>query len=120
MGKWLNQLRESAKSRGDHTDKTDKNGSERVSSVLSARSGGVSKIFTPDESAASVSFVGSPYEPFQDSRAFNDWHGWDEEDWQSAFDERAAILEFDQGMSREEAELLAGRQLEAERKRWMQ
>jgi hypothetical protein len=119
MGKWLNQLREIAKTPKDGTDKTDKTAPAKVLSVLSARSDGVSKIFTPDHAVGSVSFVGSPSDPSQDFRAFNN-HGWDEEDWQSAFDEHAAILEFDQGMSREEAELLAGRQLEAERKRWMQ
>jgi hypothetical protein len=119
MGKWLNQLREIAKTPGDRTDKTDKTAPAKVLSVLSARSDGISKIFTPDRTVGSVSFVASPSDPSQDFRAFNN-HGWDEEDWQSAFDERAAILEFDEGMSREEAELLAGRQLEAERNRWLQ
>jgi hypothetical protein len=32
---------------------------------------------------------------------------WDEEDWQAAFDERAAILEYDDGFTRAEAERLA-------------
>src|SRR5450631_3723794 len=120
MGKWLNQLRESAKTPGDRTDKTDKTDPAEVLSVLSAPSDGVSKIFTTDGAVGSVSFVGSPSDPFQDFRAFNNRYGWDEEDWQAAFDERAAILEFDQGISREEAEPLAWRQIEAERKRLMQ
>ncbi len=120
MGKWLDQLRESAKTPGDPTDKTDKTAPATVLSVLSGRSDGVSKIITPDGAVGSVSFVGSPSEPFQDFSAFNNRYGWDEEDWQAAFDERAAILEFDQGMPREEAEPLAWRQIEAERKRLMQ
>jgi hypothetical protein len=33
--------------------------------------------------------------------------GWDAEDWQTYFDERAAIAEFDGGLSRAEAEALA-------------
>ena len=68
----------------------------------------------------SVSFVSSPSEPSQDFHVYNNQSGWDEEDWQAAFEERAAILEFDQGMPREEAEPLACRQIEAERKRLMQ
>ena len=120
MGKWLDQLRESAKTPGDPTDKTDKTAPAEVLSVLSVPSNGVSKIFTPDGAVGSVSFVGSPFDPFQDFCAFNNRYGWDEEDWQGAFDERAAILEFDQGMPREEAEPLAWRQIEAERKRLMQ
>jgi hypothetical protein len=120
MGKWLNQLRENAKKPRDITDKTDKTAPAKVLSVLSARSDGVSKIITSDGAVGSVSFVCSPSEPFQDFSAFNNRYGWDEEDWQAAFDERAAILEFDQGMPREEAEPLAWQQIEAERKRLMQ
>jgi hypothetical protein len=120
MGKWLNLLRESAKTSADRTDKTDKTAPAKVSSVLSARPIGVSWIFTPDEAAGSVSFVSSPDEPFRDFRAFNNRSGWDEEDRQAAFEERAAILEFDEGLPRQEAESLAWRQIEAERKRWMQ
>jgi len=119
MGKWLNQLREIAKNPGDRTDKTDKTAPTKVLSVLSARSDGVSKILTPDGAVPSVSFVGSPSDPFLDFRAFNN-HGWDEEDWQTAFEERAAILEFDQGLPREDAEALAWRQIETERKTWLQ
>ena len=63
MGKWLNQLREIAKASRDPTDKTDKTVPAKVSSVLSARSDGVSKIFTPNGAVGSVSFVGSPPEP---------------------------------------------------------
>ena len=120
MGKWLNLLRESAKTPADGTDKTDKTAPAQVSSVLSVRPNVVSEIFTPDEATGSVGFVSSPHEPFQDFRAFYNRSVWDDEDWQVAFDERAAILEFDQGVPREEAETLARHQIAAERKRWLQ
>ena len=121
MGKWLNQLRENRKKPRDITDKTDKTGSETVLSVLSVRPGGVSTILTPDDDlVGSVSFVGSPSGLFLNFRPFYDGSGWDEEDWEAAFEERAAILEFDQGIRREEAESLAWRQIKTERKRGMQ
>ncbi|WP_396604491.1 hypothetical protein ACFLEY_02200 [Bradyrhizobium sp. YCK136] len=119
MGKWLDQLRESAKTLGEPTDKTDKTAPGRIFSVLSNGSDGVLKI-TPDGAVASVSFVGRPSDPFHNFPAFNNRYAWDDDDWQAAFDERAAILEFDQGMPREEAEPLAWRQIEAERKRSIQ
>ncbi len=120
MGKWLNQLREIAKTPGDRADKTDKTAPAEVLSVLSARSEGVSKIFTPDGGVGSVSFVGSPSEHFLNFRPFYDGSGWHEEYWEAAFDERAAILEFDYGLTREDAEALAWRQIEIERKRGLQ
>jgi hypothetical protein len=53
-------------------------------------------------------------------RPFYDDAEWDEEDWQVALGERAAILEFDQGLPRKEAEALAFRQIETDRKRRLQ
>jgi hypothetical protein len=120
MGKWLNQLREIAKTPEDRTDKTDKTGPAKVLSVLSAQSNGTSTIFSPDSAVGPVSFVGLPSYPFQDFRISNNRYGWHEEDAQAAFDERAALLESDQGMPRDDADALLWRQLEAERKRWMQ
>lgn len=121
MGKWLNQLRENAKVPREPTDKTDKIAPSMVLSVSSGRSDGVSKtFFAPNGAASSVSFVSSPSEPFHDFRAFNNRSGWDEEDWQAAFDERAAILEFAEDVPRQEAESSASRQIEADRKRWIQ
>jgi hypothetical protein len=52
-----------------------------------------------------------PPEPFQNFQA------WDAADWQFAIEERAAILEFDEGMSRLEADALAADQIAAQR-RW--
>jgi hypothetical protein len=120
MGKWLNLLRRAEKAPADRTDKTDETTSAKVLSVLAARSDGVSNKLAPCEEGGadvSVGLVGSPSDHFHDFRAFN---GWDDEDWQAAFDERAAILEFDHSMHREDAERLAWRQIEAERKRSMQ
>jgi hypothetical protein len=120
MGKWLNQLREAAIRTRDTTDKTDKTESERVLSVLSVRPDDVSNQFAPAEegsTAGFVSFVGSSSEPFY---VCNGRYGWEEEDWQAAFDERAAILEFDENMPRRDAEALAWREIEAQRKRWIQ
>jgi hypothetical protein len=42
--------------------------------------------------------------------------GWSEEDWQALFDERAAILEYDGGIPRAEAEASAAKEV-AERRR---
>jgi hypothetical protein len=52
-----------------------------------------------------------------DVRDFFDRSAWDEEvDWQAAFDERAAILEYDGGLSRPEAERLAREQIDQQRR----
>jgi hypothetical protein len=100
MGKWLERLRENGKRARDVTDKTDKT--------------------TPgEEGRGFVSFVGPRSEHFRNFRPFYGGPEWDEEDWEAAFDERAAILEFDQGMSREDAEALAWRQIETERRKWL-
>jgi hypothetical protein len=40
---------------------------------------------------------------------------WDEDDWHCAFEERAAILEYDEGLSRPKAEALAAQQIAAQR-----
>jgi hypothetical protein len=98
MGKWLDQLREYRKSAEAGTDKTDKS----------------------DGGGGFVGFVSSQSEPFLNFRPFYDGAEWDEEDWQVAVGERAAILEFDQGLPRKEAEALAWRQIETERKRGLQ
>lgn len=50
-----------------------------------------------------------PHVPLQNDVA------WDEEDWQAAFDERAAILEYDAGMTRGAAEAMARREIDAQR-----
>jgi hypothetical protein len=41
---------------------------------------------------------------------------WDEDDWQATFDERAAIVEFDGGLSREGAERAAAAEIAAMRR----
>ena len=121
MGKWLNQLRDSEKAPPNHTDKTDKTGPSVVLSVSSGQSDGLSKVVSAyNGPTSSVSFVSSQPDPFRVFRTFDNWSTWDDEDWQTAFDERAAILEFDQGLPRDEAEALAWWQIEADRKMRLQ
>jgi hypothetical protein len=43
--------------------------------------------------------------------------GWDAADWQFAIEERAAILEYDEGLPRAEAEALAAQQIAAQHQR---
>lgn len=82
MSKWLERLREHEKKRQiarDGADKIDRMPSEAISSILSVRSGRESANFRerPDEEA------------------------------EAAIEERAAILEYDCGLRRDEAERLA-------------
>ncbi len=42
---------------------------------------------------------------------------WDAEDWQAFFDERAGILQYDEGLLRERAETIAHAEVYAEKKR---
>ena len=60
-------------------------------------------------------FEGSHPEVFSN---FHDpeWPGWDGEDWQAAFDERAGVLEFDEGLTRSEASRIAWREINARRR----
>jgi len=44
----------------------------------------------------------------------------DEEDWRVAFEERAAILEYDEGLPRAEAEALAAEQIAQQRRQRLQ
>jgi hypothetical protein len=60
-------------------------------------------------------FEGSAPEAFSNFRR-DDWAAWDEEDWQAAFDERAAILEYDEGLTRSEASRLARKQIDQQRR----
>ena len=117
MGKWLNQLRKNTKTPGSGADKTDKTPRQEVSSVLSVRPISVFEKFAPDEKAGPagfVSFVSSQPEAFPIFQP--NGNGWDEEDWQVAFEERAAILEYDQGLSRPDASRLARQQTDQQRR----
>jgi hypothetical protein len=60
-------------------------------------------------------FEGSPSWPFPDFRV-----GWDAADWHFAYEERAAILEYDEGLPRADAEALAAEQIATERRRMLQ
>ena len=54
-----------------------------------------------------VSSVSYPDERKQDFFVEPDRSGWDGEDWQTAYEERAATLEYDDGLPRQRAEALA-------------
>lgn len=85
MSKWLERLREHGKNchmEENGTDKIDRMPSEAISSVLSVRS-----------QRECANFSSEPDDPA------------------TAFEERAAILEYDCGLSREEAERLARLQI---------
>lgn len=89
MGKWLERLREHEKKRQmarNETDKTPIIGETGISGVLSVRSGRESVNFSEREPMAG-------------------------EEARSLYEERAAILEYDHGLPRAEAERLARMQI---------
>jgi hypothetical protein len=45
---------------------------------------------------------------------------WDDEDWRFSFEERAAILEYDEGLPRSEATRIARQQIDAQRRMALQ
>ena len=49
------------------------------------------------------------------SGPFRNFSGWDDADWQFAIEERAAVLEYDEGLPRADAEVLAAEQIAARR-----
>ncbi|WGD32019.1 hypothetical protein AncyloWKF20_09460 [Ancylobacter sp. WKF20] len=112
MGRWTARLLQPEKIHDTHersTDKTDETSTQVgfVSSV-SASVERIQNFSVPERAEAaggSVSFVSDPSERF---RVFSlDRSGWDGEDWQATYEERAAILEHDEGLPRAEAEQLA-------------
>ncbi len=118
MGQWLDLLRKNSGVLQVGTDKTDKTPTETVLSVLSVPPSRVSPDFAQSQShvaGGSVSFVSSPAVRSADFHDPADRAEWDDEDWQAAFEERAAILEVDENLSRHEAEILARIQIENRR-----
>ncbi len=61
---------------------------------------------TEDVATRTVTLV-TPVTPAQQPAALQLGNGWSLDDWQALFEERAAIREFDGGLSRDEAERLA-------------
>jgi hypothetical protein len=90
MGRWLAALRTGDKEIEKATKATPQN----------SRAGGFE------------GFEGSPPPP-----PANFLSHWDSEDWQIAFDERAAALEFDVGLSRPEAARRARQEIAQQRRR---
>jgi hypothetical protein len=100
MGRWLSALRarEFSESAQPGTAKTDKTSPNGVLSVLA-----VPVLSISEKSAGGfVGFVSAPCEHFK-----NSWPSLTKEDWQTYFDERAAVREFDGEMPRDDAEALA-------------
>ena len=119
MGKWLDLLRESSNMLQVGTDKTDKTLAETVLSVSSVPPWLVSQDSDQSQSHVArgfVSFVGTTAVRSANFHDPADRAEWDDEDWQAAFEERAAILEFDENFLRHEAENLARLQIESQRK----
>lgn len=120
MGKWLNQLRKNADTPESGADKTDKTPGGEVLSVLSVGQGAVSEKFASEpetDRGGFVSFVSSPSGPFQDFFGTGAPADLDDEERQFEFEERAAILEYDAGMSRAAAEAMARREIDERRTR---
>jgi hypothetical protein len=116
-GKWLAALRTSERNQKDAAGANRQNpqnlpeagsggfGSSRSSDLTEIRG---------DDGAGFGGFGGSA------SRHFHDRREWDEEDWRAVFEERAAILEFDEGLSRCEAAHLARQQIDEQRRMALQ
>ena len=109
MGRWLDHLRkrdEILEMLQERTDKTDNTGRPRVSSVLSVVVPGKIENSTSGGAVSSLGFVSfvSPVSGHAQNFRVRSEH---DEDLQDAFEERAAILEFDQEMPRAQAEALA-------------
>jgi hypothetical protein len=124
MGRWLAALRNDQKKSEIATDENRQNPQNPTDSGFEgfegSRSGAFAEIAVPP-SKGFEGFEGSQSGQIQNfAHLIDDRSGWDDEDWQVAFDERAAILEFDEGFPREEAELLARHEIEDQRKGWMQ
>jgi hypothetical protein len=116
MGKWLAALRMSEKKSENATDTNRQNPQNLPEAGFGGFGGSQSKAFakiTHEPEAGFGGFVGSPPERLQN---FFDLSGWDEEDWQVAFEERAAILEFDEGLSRPDAARLGREQIDHQRR----
>jgi hypothetical protein len=66
------------------------------------------------QTVASVANVADskPKSVFRAAGSADLYTGWDEEDWRAAFEERAGILEYDGGHSRQVAERLARTEIE--------
>jgi hypothetical protein len=124
MGRWLAALRNDEKKSEIATDENRQNPQNSQASGFEgfegSRSGAFAEI-TVKPSKGFEGFEGSPVGQIQNFvHLIDDRSAWDEEDWQAAFEERAAILEYDAGLPRLEAEARAVEQIEAQRRRLLQ
>jgi hypothetical protein len=120
MGKWLDALRTSKKKSENATEANPQNPRNHPEIGFGGFGGSGAGTFSKidgDGLGGFGGFGGSPHEHFQN---FFDLSAWDEEDWQVAFEERAAILEYDEGLPRATAEALAAEQVKDQRRRLLQ
>jgi hypothetical protein len=119
MGRWLAALRSDERKSEIATDANLQNPQNLPGKGFEGFEGSRSSPF--GEIAASPvmgfeGFEGSSSEQIPNFDHLSDRSGWDEGDWQAAFDERAAILEFDEGLHRAEAARLARQQIDHQRR----
>jgi hypothetical protein len=123
MGRWLAALRNDEKKSEIATDTNLQNPQNLPDKGFDGFEGSRSSPFA--EIAASPvmgfeGFEGAPSEQIPNFDHPGDRSGWDEEDWQVAFEERTAILEYDEGLPRATAEALAAEQVKDQRRRLLQ
>ncbi|RTL96155.1 hypothetical protein EJV44_11290 [Ancylobacter aquaticus] len=120
MGRWTARLRQAEKiqecgiTRPDETDNTPT--AVGFGSFVSSSGEQIQKFSTPapaEDAGGSVSFVSDPSGRFRVFFSEPDRSEWGGDDWQAAYEERAAILEYDAGMPRAEAEAMARDEISA-------
>jgi hypothetical protein len=122
MGRWLQLARnkKNAETLLSEANKTNTTSAEGVSLVLLApQKRECEKFYSPPDSGEGgcVGFVGSVSEENQNFFSEPTPLEWSEDDWRYAFEERAAIYEFDGGYDRAEAERLARIEITAMKRR---
>jgi hypothetical protein len=117
MGKWLAALRTSEKKSENATDASPQNPQNPSERGFEGFEGSQSKAFAKNDGVDRRGFEGFEGSPSERLQNFFDRSGFDDEDWQFAFEERAAILEFDEGLPRCDAARLARQQIDEQRRR---
>jgi hypothetical protein len=121
MGKWLAALRTtSEKKSGNAPDANPQNPQNHPEIGFGGFGGSRSSDLTKIDGGDGGGFGGFGGSASGHFLNFYDRAGWDEEDWQAAFDERVGILEFDEGLPRSEAARIARQQIDEQRRMVLQ
>jgi hypothetical protein len=123
MGRWLAALRNDEKKSEIATDANRQNPQNLPDKGFESFEGSRSIPFAEIAGSPVMGFEGfegAPSEQIPNFDHLSDRAGWDEEDWQAAFDERAGILEFDEGLPRSEAARIARQQIDEQRRMALQ